>query len=168
MQVEDDHRNLKQLHRDPPFQSTRCGWYQYCGLFFIAVLIVLFFIVIVLQVHALNLYASTECGYYSKFYLINNYLFFHVQLLITGNDMSDVGPKLKILEVPCKRDYLSLSDQTSDKLSSNFYGPDPTNIMEQSQVCTPTDSSLQSVVFPNTVPYHSVPDIIGIIYFLNE
>ena len=99
-------------------------------------------------------------------------LFFHVQFPITGNDMSDVGPKLKIPAVPCKRDYLSHSDQTSDKLSSNFYGPDPTNIMEQSQVCTPTDSSIQSVMFPSTekstVPYHSVPDTIGIIYFLNE
>ena len=92
------------------------------------------------------------------------FLFYHVQLPITGNDMSDVRPKLQLPVVPCKRDYLSLSDQTSDKLS---YRPDSTNIVDQSQVCTPIDSPLQSALFPSTeqstIPYHSVSDTTGII-----
>ena len=74
--------------------------------------------------------------------------------------MSDIGPKLQLPVEHCKRDY---SDQTSDMLS---YRPDSTNIVDQSQVCTPVDSSLQSATFPsteqNTIPYHSVPDTTGI------
>ena len=72
MQVEDDHRNLKQLRsRDALFQSTRCG-YWCCGLFlsFLAVLIVSFLITVLLnQVHALNMYASKF-----KTFIIQNYV----------------------------------------------------------------------------------------------
>ena len=70
MQVEDDHRNLKQLRsRDALFQSTRCGYWR-CGLFFLAVLIVSFLITVLLnQVHALNMYASKI-----KTFIIQNYV----------------------------------------------------------------------------------------------
>jgi hypothetical protein len=84
--------------------------------------------------------------------------------------MCEVRSQQQLPIVPSKRDYLVMQslDQTSDKLSSNL-GPYPTNIMDQSQVCTRVDSSLQSVMFPNTkqstIPYHSVTDTTGMLYY---
>jgi hypothetical protein len=63
MQVEDDHRNLKQVYGDPltePLSINKYG-YRRCGLLFLAVLIVLLFIATVLQVQAQH---ACKHGYY--------------------------------------------------------------------------------------------------------